>query len=92
MSKHWVFTFRIEPPTGVMSARNGSYVFFAAYSRVLRNWFEVYPGGEKVTREPMMLLVSQEYADTHKRKGTVRRPIIKLRESKRKAVQYELAL
>lgn len=93
MNKSWVLTWRIIPPTGcVVSTRNGSNVFWAAYSRFLRQWYMIYPGGEEKIDEPQMLFVSHEYADTHKREGAVRRPTIKLREGKRKAVQYELAL
>lgn len=92
--KHWVFTFRVDPPTGcVFSARNGASVFFCAYIPVLRRWEMVVPGGPNETiDEPTMIFVSQEYADTHKREGVGRRPTIKLREGKQKAVQYELSL
>lgn len=93
--KHWVFTFRVEPPAGtVFSARNaeGSY-FFCAYIPVLRRWEMVVPGGPNETiDEPQMIFVTQEYADTHKRDGVGRRPSIKLREGKQKSVQYELAI
>lgn len=92
--KNWIFTFGIEPPTCVVSARNGADVFFAAFSRALRQWFIVYPGGEERIDEPQMIFVESEYAKAHAKDiGTrVRRPTLRLREGKPKAVQYELAL
>lgn len=91
--KNWVFTFRVDPPTGtVVSARNGGSVFFAGYSRLLRQWFMVYPGGEEKIDEPQMLFVEDEYAKAHERQNVGRRPTIKLRESKTKPIQFELGL
>ncbi len=88
--KHWVFTFRVEPPTCVVSARNGASVFFAGYARAIRQWFWIFPGGAEAIDEPHMIFVSQEYSDAHKRNDVGRRPTIKLREGK--SVQYELGL
>ncbi len=89
----WVFTFRVDPPTGVVSARNGASVFFAAFSRALRQWYMVPPGQpEEKIAEPQMIFVSQEYADTHKRESVGRRPGVRLREGKQKLVQFELGL
>lgn len=94
--KSWVFTFRIEPPAGqVLSARNGQNVFFAAYSRALRQWFMVVPGhSEERIAEPQMIFVDRKYAKAHEKDFSLvgRRPSIRLREGKRKVVQYELAL
>src|SRR5262245_21516483 len=94
--RHWVFTFRVEPPTGcTFMARNDGEdyspngIFQAAYSRLLRQWYMVYPGGEEKIGEPQMIFVSKEYADTHRREE-VRRPTIKLREGKQKSVQLSL--
>ena len=88
--KHWVFTLRVDPPTCVVSARNGASVFFAGYARATRQWFMVYPGGEEAIDEPQMIFVSQEYAAAHRREQIGHRPTIKLREGK--SVQYELGL
>ncbi len=86
----WVFAARVDPPTWVVSARDGASVFFAAYSKAIRQWFMVYPGGEESIDEPQMLFVSEEYAAQHKLEQIGRRPTIKLREGKQKLVQYEL--
>lgn len=93
--KSWFFTFRIEPPSCVVSARNGANVFFAAHSRVLGRWYMVIPGrNEEQIDEPQMIFVEADYAKAHERDiGTsVRRPTIRLREGKKKVVQFELAL
>ncbi len=93
MSKSWVLAYRIEPPTCVVSARNGANVFFAAYSRPFQHWYMVVPGHtEEEIDEPQMILVEADYAKAHEKDVQVRRPTIKLREGKKKAVQYELAL
>lgn len=89
--KSWVFTFRLDPPSGVVSARNGACVFFAAYVPVLGVWSMVYPGGEETIDEPQMIFVDDEYAKTHQRSACGRRPTIRLRE-KKKELQFELAL
>jgi hypothetical protein len=70
--KHWVFTFRVEPPAHVISARDGSSVFFAAYSTALRRWFMVYPGGEEMIGEPEMLFLEEQYVREHPSKVFVR--------------------
>jgi hypothetical protein len=90
--KSWIFAFRVEPPPHVFSARNGGSVFFCAYSRVLSQWFMVFPGGEEKIDEPQMIFISDEWAKEHAIEGVVRRPSIKLREGKKKAIQFELAL
>lgn len=91
--KHWTFSFRIKPPDRVVSARNGANVFFAAYSNLLRRWYMVYPGGEEKISEPQMILVEEQWAKDHPQDlSQGRRPTIKLREPKGKAVQYQLAL
>ncbi len=86
----WVFAFHVDPPTWVVSARNGASVFFAGYVKVLRQWYMVFPGGEEKIDQPQMIFVTADYADTHKRENVGRRPSVKLREGK--LVQYELAL
>lgn len=90
--KSWVSAFRIDPPVGVVSARNGGSVFFAAFSRVLRQWYMLVPGGEEKIDEPQMIFVEREYVEAHKRdiSRVPRRPTIKLREGK--LVQFELAI
>lgn len=88
--KRWIFTFRVHPPTCVVSARNGGSLFFAGYSPALRQWYWVFPGGSEKIDEPQMIFVAEDYAETHKREGVGRRPSIKLREGK--LVQYELAI
>jgi hypothetical protein len=94
--KSWVFTFRVEPPTDrVFSARNGADVFFAAHSRVLQRFYMVIPGhGEEEIDEPQMVYLEDDYAKAHAKDiGTsVRRPTLRLRESKKKSVQFELGL
>ena len=94
--KSWFFTYRIEPPTDrVFSARNGSDVFFAAFSRVLRRFYMVKPGaGEEQIDMPQMIYLDSEYAKAHEKDVStqVRRPTIRLREEKKKEVQYQLAL
>lgn len=89
---NWIFSFRIEPPTGVFSARNGGSVFFSAYSRLLDQWYLVANGSEEKIDPPQMIFVSEDYAKAHEKDMRVRRPTIKLRESKKKAIQFELAL
>jgi hypothetical protein len=92
--KHWTLTFRVQPPDHVVSARNGSSVFFAGYSRVLKQWYGVYPGGEEKIDMPEMVYLDQEYVDAHKRDLSLsaRRPTIRLRESKKPPVQMQLAM
>ena len=94
--KSWILSFRVHPPTGcVFSARNGGSVFSAAFSRVLNQWYMVIPGnGEEKIDEPQMIFVDDEYAKANKKDigQSVRRPTIRLREPKHKALQFELAL
>jgi len=94
--KSWILPCRVHPPTDrVFSARNGGSVFSAAFSRVLNQWYMVIPGnGEEKIDEPQMIFVDDEYAKANKKDigQSVRRPTIRLREVKHKAVQFELAL
>lgn len=95
--KSWIFSFRVHPPTDrVFSARNGADVFFAAYSRVLRRWYMIVAGhGEEEIDEPQMIYLDSDYAKAHEKdvSSQVRRPTLRLREGKKKAVlQFELAL
>ena len=93
--KSWVFTFRVVPPTHTVSARNGADVFFAGYSRVLQRWTMVLPGGcEEHIDEPQMIFLEDEYAKAHAKdlSESVRRPAVRLRKGKEKAVQCQLAL
>jgi hypothetical protein len=91
--KSWVFTFRVMPPAGTVSARNGSNAFFAYYSPITNRWSMIYPGGEERIDEPQMLFLDSEYVKAHEKDLSMspRRPTIRLREGKRKAVQFELA-
>jgi len=94
--KSWIFSCRVHPPTGqVFSARNGGSVFSAAFSRVLNQWYMVIPGnGEEKIDEPQMVFLDAEYAKANTKDigQSVRRPTIRLREAKQKAVQFELSL
>lgn len=64
MSKQWVLTGTIDPSKleGVVSGKFGASVMDVAYSRLLKRWIWVYPGGEEQIAEPTMLLVEQEWA------------------------------
>lgn len=57
--KSWVFTSHVEPPTGVVTGRFGQSIMFVAYSRLLRQWYWIVPGGEEKIAEPEMLYVEQ---------------------------------
>jgi hypothetical protein len=35
---------------------------FVAYSRFLRQWYWIYPGGEEKIAEPQMLFLDEEWA------------------------------
>lgn len=84
--KHWIFTFRVELPEGVVvSARNGASVFFAAYSPA-RGWEMVYPGGAEKIQAPQMIFVSSEFAGANPRLS----PIVPVKT--RKPVQMEMTL
>lgn len=58
-------TSRVEPPTGVVSARFGGSYIFAGYSRVLRQWYWIIPGGEEKIAAPEMIFVEDDYVRTH---------------------------
>lgn len=58
-SKDWVVTGCVEPPQGVVSARFGASVFFASYSRALRQWYMVANGREEKIPEPEMIFTNQ---------------------------------
>lgn len=80
----WIFTSRIEPSSikGVISVRFGASVMFAAYSRALRQWYHVYPGGEEKIPEPQMIFVDEELARDNQREhigSIVRRAGVRLR-------------
>lgn len=61
--KSWIFTDRVEPPSGVVSGRFGASVMSVAYSRLLRQWYWIYPGGgEEKIAQPQMLFLDEEWA------------------------------
>jgi hypothetical protein len=72
--KHWVFTFRVEPPAWVVSARTGGSVFFAAYSRIIDQWYLCANGTEEIIDPPDMLYLDEEYVRSHPR-DLVKHPI-----------------
>ena len=91
----WIFTYCVHPPTDrVFSARNGADVFFAAYSKILDQWYLCANGQEEKIDTPAMLFLDSEYVNAHEKDVStqVSRPTLRLREGKRKAVQFELAL
>lgn len=87
--KRWILAARVEPPADVVSARYGGSLIFAAYSRALRCWFHVYPGGESAIVEPQMLFLSEAYARDNPRKST---PISRLRLTSRPSKPKQLSL
>ncbi len=86
----WVISGRVEPPTWVVSARNGASIFFAAYSKVLRQWFFVYPGGEERIDEPQMILVEEDYVRDHPNNNFIEKP--KIAPCRKKQAQLYLSL
>lgn len=66
---HWILTGRVEPPTGVVSGRFGASVMFVAYSKLLRQWYWIYPGGEEKIPEPQMLFLDEKWAREHPSKN-----------------------
>ncbi len=88
--KSWCFSCRLEPPTWVVSARDGSNVFFAAHSRALRQWYHVYPGGEKEIDAPQMILVTEEYVRQHPNDKFIEKP--KIPHCRKKQAQLYLPL
>ncbi len=91
--KHWVFTLRVTPPVNqVVSVRFGGSVMFAAYSRTLRQWFHVFPGGEQRIDEPPMWFCDDDWSKTHEREdfGLSCAREAKLSRRSMKAVQLSL--
>jgi len=39
---------------------------FCAYSKLLRQWYWIYPGGEEKIAEPPMIFVGEEWAREHR--------------------------
>jgi len=70
--KHWVSLWRVPPPANqVISVRHGSSVCFAAYSRVLDQWFLIANGSEEEIAAPEMWFCDDEYAAQHQINGAV---------------------
>lgn len=65
----WVSVWRVPPPsTKVVSVRFGSSICFAAYSRILNQWFLCANGKEEKIEEPTLWWCNDpEYAKTHQR-------------------------
>jgi hypothetical protein len=63
--KLWIFTQRVEPPTGVVSGRFGASAMFVSYSHLIKQWYWVYPGGEQKIEQPQMLFLDEEWAREH---------------------------
>jgi hypothetical protein len=57
--KRWIPSQLVDPwkLQGTISARNGNNIIFASYGRYLRQWFWVYPGGERPIPPPELLFV-----------------------------------
>lgn len=88
--KKWILAFRVDPPAHVVSARTGGSVFFAAYSRWLRQWYLVANGSEEIIDEPEMLFLDEEYASDHPSK-IIMRPE-KIRSCRKKKSEQLLLL
>lgn len=89
--KSWVFTFSVILPPCTVSARNGSSVFFAWYSKPLGQWYMVVPGGLEKIDPPQMLFLGRDYVEANRDfHSAPKRSGVRLREPKRKAVQCEL--
>jgi hypothetical protein len=72
--KHWVFTWRVEPPVNtVVSVRFGPSVCFAAYSKVIDQWYLVANGKEEKIAEPPMIFLEGSYIEDHPRNIVRRR-------------------
>jgi hypothetical protein len=70
--KHWVATWRIEPPVNkVVSVRFGNSVCFAAYSKLLDQWHLIANGTEAEIAEPPMIFLEESYVREHQRKDFV---------------------
>ena len=85
MSKHWTLTFRVTPPNEVISARFGGSVFFAAYSKWLRQWYLIANGTEEKIEEPQMLFLDEEYVREHPSNRFSQIPSKKIRQARRQA-------
>jgi len=90
-SKRWVFTWRVEPPEGVVSGRFGSTVLFVAYSPLVRQWYWICPTGEEKISEPSMLLLDEEWARKHPSKTFIK-PEKKIAIRRKRAQQLVLNL
>jgi len=72
MAKRWIFTATIDPTalTGTtVSGRFGNSVMFCAYSKPLRQWYWIFPGGEERIPEPPMIFVDEEWARENRSLG-----------------------
>src|SRR5438477_7422824 len=83
--KHWTLTFRVIPPSEVVSARFGGSVFFAAYSKWLRQWYLIANGTEEKIEEPQMLFLEEDYVRTHPSNRFCEVPAKRIRHSRRQA-------
>lgn len=65
--KVWVETRLIEPPHNVtMSGRFGNSIMFVAYSKLLRQWYWLQPGGiEEKIAEPQEIFLDEDYVNKH---------------------------
>ena len=65
----WVSVWRIPPPANeVIQVRFGASICFAAYSRVLKQWFMVANGKEeRIEEPPLWFCRDPEYSKTHQR-------------------------
>jgi hypothetical protein len=87
--KRWVFTYRVEPPANkTVSARFGSSVVFAYYSKLLERWYLIAGGTEERIEDPPMWFCEDEWAATHQRKDFV--PRTQVRSCRRKKVEQLL--
>ena len=73
--KRWIFTWRVQPPVNTtVSVRFGSSVCFAAYSKLLEQWYLIANGSEEKIDEPPLWFCEDEYAAEHQRAGAVPPP------------------
>jgi hypothetical protein len=75
--KCWILTFRVEAPSFVVSARSGGSVCFAAYSRLIDQWYLIANGSEEIMDPPEMIFVDEKYVLEHPSKIFVRPEKIK---------------
>jgi hypothetical protein len=88
--KQWIFTFRVEPPAGVVSGRFGNSVMFVAYQRLTDQWHWIYPGGAEKIEEPQMLFLDETWVREHPSKKNRGRRENPLAIHKSKAEQLQL--